>query len=298
MAFDKNNTPGWMKVVIVAFAVILVVSMCLPFFSSCSFNSGNASQQAEESDQQSDSTANTTTVAAVKQKYSGIISSQEQKLADNPANTTAMASLGNNYMDMANAMRAASDYSGNEDQVEEAFATAADYYGQYLAKETSQAVSVDHAVCLFYGGKADEGLAELTAYVEGDGADYAQAWFNLGVMHYTGETPDYAAAVEAFNKAAEIDSDGSAGVSMTAQIYAQLAQNALDGQSSDSDDSAEADSSSAEGTAGAGSSGAEASADADAADAQKDDEKATGDASSDKAADDADAQKDADSATK
>ena len=298
MAFDKNNTPGWMKVVIVAFAVILVVSMCLPFFSSCSFNSDNASQQAEESDQQTDSTANTTTVAAVKQKYSGIITSQEQKLADNPANTTAMASLGNNYMDMANAMRAASDYSGNEDQVEEAFATAADYYGQYLAKETSQAVSVDHAVCLFYGGKADEGLAELTAYVEGDGADYAMAWFNLGVMHYTGETPDYAAAVEAFNKAAELDSDGSAGVSMTAQIYAQLAQNALDGQSSDSDDSAEADSSSAEGTADAGSSDAEASADADAADAQEDDEKADNDASSDKAADDADAQKDADSATK
>ena len=291
MAFDKNNTPGWMKVVIVAFAVILVVSMCLPFFSSCSFNSGNSSQQAEESDQQADSTANTTTVAAVKQKYSGIITSQEQKLADNPANTTAMASLGNNYMDMANAMRAASDYSGNEDQVEEAFATAADYYGQYLAKETSQAVSVDHAVCLFYGGKADEGLAELTAYVEGDGADYAMAWFNLGVMHYTGETPDYAAAVEAFNKAAELDSDGSAGVSMTAQIYAQLAQNALDGQSSDSDDSAE-------GTADAGSSGTEASADADAADAQKDDEKAAGEASSDKAADDADAQKGTDSATK
>lgn len=287
MAFDKNNTPGWMKVVIVAFAVILVVSMCLPFFSSCSFNSDNAPQQAEESDQQTDSTTNTTTVAAVKQKYSGIISSQEQKLADNPDNTTAMASLGNNYMDMANAMRAASDYSGNEDQVEEAFATAADYYGQYLAKETSQAVSVDHAVCLFYGGKADEGLAELTAYVESDGADYAMAWFNLGVMHYTGETPDYAAAVEAFNKAAELDSDGSAGVSMTAQIYAQLAQNALDGQNSDSDDAADADSSSADGAA-----------DADAADAQKDDEKATGEASSDKAADGADAQKDAGSATK
>ena len=262
MAFDKNNTPGWMKVVIVAFAVILVVSMCLPFFSSCSFNSGNASQQDEESDQQADSTTNTTTVAAVKQQYSGVISNLEKKLADNPDNTTAMASLGNNYKDMANAMRAASDYSGNEDQVEEAFATAADYYDQYLAKETSQAVSVDHAVCLFYGGKADEGLAELTAYVEGDGADYAMAWFNLGVMHYTGETPDYAA---------ELDSDGSAGVSMTAQIYAQLAQNALDGQSSDSEDAADADSSSAEGAADAGSADAETSADADSADAQKDD---------------------------
>ena len=103
MAFDKNNTPGWMKVVIVAFAVILVVSMCLPFFSSCSFNSGNASQQAEESDQQADSTTNTTTVAAVKQQYSGVISNLEKKLADNPDNTTAMASLGNNYKDMANA---------------------------------------------------------------------------------------------------------------------------------------------------------------------------------------------------
>ena len=276
MAFDKNNTPGWMKVVIVAFAVILVVSMCLPFFSSCSFNSGNASQQAEESDQQADSTTNTTTVAAVKQQYSGVISNLEKKLADNPDNTTAMANLGNNYMDMANAMRAASDYSGNEDQVEEAFATAADYYGQYLAKETSQAVNVDHAVCLFYGGKADEGLTELTAYVEGDGADYAMAWFNLGIMHYT----------------------GSAGVSMTAQIYAQLAQNALDGQSSDSEDAADADSSSVEGAADAGSADVETSADADSADAQKDDEKAAGDASGDKADDSAKTEKEADSATK
>ena len=124
------------------------------------------------------------------------------------------------------------------------------------------------------------------------------AWFNLGIMHYTGETPDYAAAVEAFNKAAELDSDGSAGVSMTAQIYAQLAQNALDGQSSDSEGAADADSSSAEGAADAGSADAEASADAGSADAQKDDEKAAGDASGDKADDSAKTEKEADSATK
>ena len=124
------------------------------------------------------------------------------------------------------------------------------------------------------------------------------AWFNLGVMHYTGETPDYAAAVEAFNKAAELDSDGTAGVSMTAQIYAQLAQNALDGQGSDSEDAADADSSSAEGAADAGSADAETSADADSADAQKDDEKAAGVASGDKADDSAKTEKEADSATK
>ncbi len=245
MAFDKNNTSTWMKVVIVVFAVILVVSMCLPFFSSCSFNSGNDAQESDDTEQQSTSAA-TTTVASVKAQYSGVISNLEQKLADNPDNTTAMASLGNNYMDMASAMRSASDYSDNADEVEAAYAKAAEYYEQYLAKESSQAVSVDHAICLFYGGKADEGVSELAEYVKGDGADYAMAWFNLGIMHYTGDTPDYAAAVEEFNKAAELDSDGSAGVSLNAQIYSQLAQNALDAQnSSDEDASSDGDASDA-----------------------------------------------------
>ena len=238
MAFDKNNTSTWMKVVIVFFAVILVVSMCVPFFSSCSFNSGDDAQESDDTEQQSTSTA-ATTVASVKAQYSGVISNLEQKLADNPDNTTAMASLGNNYMDMASAMRSASDYSDNADEVEAAYAKAAEYYEQYLAKESSQAVSVDHAICLFYGGKADEGVSELAEYVKGDGADYAMAWFNLAIMHYTSDTPDYAAAVEEFNKAAELDSDGSAGVAVNAQIYSQLAQSALDAQNKSDDDATE-----------------------------------------------------------
>ena len=256
MAFDKNNTSTWMKVVIVVFAVILVVSMCLPFFSSCSFNSGNDAQESDDTEQESASTA-TTTVASVKAQYSGVISNLEQKLADNPDNTTAMASLGNNYMDMASAMRSASDYSDNADEVEAAYAKAAEYYEQYLAKESSQAVSVDHAICLFYGGKADEGVSELAEYVEGDGGDYAMAWFNLGIMHYTGDTPDYESAVEEFNKAAELDPDGSAGVSLNAQIYSQLAQNALDAQnSSDEDASSDGDASDASGEGAAASDAA------------------------------------------
>lgn len=239
MAFDKNNTSTWMKVVIVIFAVILVVSMCVPFFSSCSFNSADTSQDSDDAEQQATTDAAATTVASVKAQYAGVISNLEQKLADDAGNTTAMASLGNNYMDMAAAMRSASDYSDNTDEVEAAYAKAADYYEQYLAKASSQAVSVDHAICLFYGGKADEGISELAEYVKGDGADYAMAWFNLAIMHYTSDTPDYAAAVEEFNKAAELDSDGSAGVAVNAQIYSQLAQSALDAQNKSDDDATE-----------------------------------------------------------
>ncbi len=240
MAFDKNNTSTWMKVVIVVFAVILVVSMCLPFFSSCSFNSTDASQDSDDTAQQSSSAA-AATVASVKAQYSGVISNLEQKLADDADNTTAMASLGNNYMDMAAAMRSASDYSDNTDEVEAAYAKAAEYYEQYLAKASSQAVSVDHAICLFYGGKADEGVSELAEYVKAGGADYAMAWYNLGIMHYTSDTPDYEAAVEEFNKAAELDSDGTAGVAPNAQIYAQLAQSALDAQNTNGEDASDAD---------------------------------------------------------
>ncbi len=237
MAFDKNHTSTGMKVVIVLFAVILVVSMCVPFISSCTVT-GSSADSSDSSDT-STSTA-TTTVASVKQQYSSIISSLEDKLAADEDNTTAMASLGNNYMDMAAAMRSASDASDNSDEVEAAYAKAAEYYEQYLVKASSQAVTVDHAVCLFYGGSADEAVSELSEYVQGDGAEYAMAWYNLAIMHYTGDTPDYASAVEEFNKAAELDSDGSAGINVYAQVYAQLAQSSLDAENEESDDSADA----------------------------------------------------------
>ncbi len=258
MAFDKNHTSTGMKVVIVLFAVILVVSMCVPFISSCTVT-GSSADSSDSSDT-STSTA-TTTVASVKQQYSSIISSLEDKLAADEDNTTAMASLGNNYMDMAAAMRSASDASDNSDEVEAAYAKAAEYYEQYLAKASSQAVTVDHAVCLFYGGSADEAVSELSEYVQGDGAEYAMAWYNLAIMHYTGDTPDYASAVEEFNKAAELDSDGSAGINMYAQIYAQLAQSSLDAENEESDDSADADTTSETSTDADAASDATADAD-------------------------------------
>ena len=93
MAFDKNHTSTGMKVVIVLFAVILVVSMCVPFISSCSVT--DASSDSSDSSDSSTATT-TTTVASVKQQYSSILSSLESKLDADENNTTAMASLGNN----------------------------------------------------------------------------------------------------------------------------------------------------------------------------------------------------------
>ncbi len=283
MAFDKNHTSTGMKVVIVLFAVILVVSMCVPFISSCTVT-GSSADSSDSSDT-STSTA-TTTVASVKQQYSSIISSLEDKLAADEDNTTAMASLGNNYMDMAAAMRSASDASDNSDEVEAAYAKAAEYYEQYLAKASSQAVTVDHAVCLFYGGSADEAVSELSEYVQGDGAEYAMAWYNLAIMHYTGDTPDYASAVEEFNKAAELDSDGSAGINVYAQVYAQLAQNSLDAENEESDDSADADTTSEtsadadEAATATSSTGAGVDAAEDEADSEGDEAAATSTTSS------------------
>lgn len=234
MAFDKNHTSTAQKVVIIFFAVILVASLCLPFFSSCSAPAGQG--QGDAAGNTADDVSapvSATTVAGVRSKYSSVISSLESKLEADPQNTTAMASLGNNYMDMASELSQASDAADNPEAANDAYAKAIEYYDAYLGLADSSAVRVDRAVCLFYSDHADEAIADLTAFVEGDGADFAMAWFNLGVMHYS--QGDYEASIEEFQKAVDLDADGSMGVAGTAAFYQSFAQAMIDAQAQEQD---------------------------------------------------------------
>lgn len=279
MAFDKNNTSLGMKVIIVIFAVVLVLSLCLPFFSSCSNTAGTTSADDAST---ADSGTAATTVAGVQEQYASLVDSLTARLEDDPESLTYLANLGNTYMDMGVAMLSATDASDNEETVDETFSTAVSYYDDYLAAaegddaataDSVSAVTVDRTVCLFYAGEEDQAIEDLTAFLD-ETPDYTMGWYNLGSFYY--QQGEYDLASEAYNKVVELDPDNESGALAYAQIYLSLIQS-IQESAAESDEADAAD---------------DGTADTDAADDADTGDNATDDgteADADGAADDADA---------
>lgn len=292
MAFDKNNTSLFMKIVIIIFAVILVLSLCLPFFSSCSATPSTT----QDDGAQSDSSTEASTVAEIQAQYASLIESLEGKLADDPDNLTHLASLGNNYMDEGVDMKSASDAADNEETIAEVFSKAVGYYDDYLEAaaagdadaDSVSAVTVDRAVCLFYSGEEDQAIADLSSFLE-ETDDYVMGWYNLGAFY--SQQGDNDQAKEAFNKVIELDPDNESGIVSYAQLQLAIieaSEEAAAEEETDDADGAEEES--------ADEGAADETADvADEADATTDDGDAAGDADAD--ADEADAETDGADAT-
>ena len=291
MAFDKNNTSLFMKIVIIIFAVILVLSLCLPFFSSCSATPSTT----QDDSAQSDSSSEASTVAEIQAQYARLIESLEGKLADDPDNLTHLASLGNNYMDEGVDMKSASDAADNEETIAEVFSKAVGYYDDYLEAaaagdadaDSVSAVTVDRAVCLFYSGEEDQAIADLSSFLE-ETDDYVMGWYNLGAFY--SQQGDNDQAKEAFNKVIELDPDNESGIVSYAQLQLAIIEASEEAAEEETDDADGAEEESAdEGAADTQTDGA------DDADATADDGDAAGDTDAD--ADEADAETDGADAT-
>ncbi len=242
MAFDKNHTSLFMKVVIIFFAVVLVVSLCLPFFSGCAQRSGTAPvDEAQDTNPNASSASNT--VSGVEAQYSSLISSLTQKLDDNPDSLAYLANLGNAYMNSALAMAAASDAASFAEKVEASYASAVGYYDRYLeaaSKDSSSAdqesintVTLKRALCQFNMGEEETAIQEVEDLLNAQ-PDYAMGWYELGTLYEQQGNSEEARA--AYNKAVEADGEEGSAASLNAQfrlmildaIDAQNAENATD----------------------------------------------------------------------
>lgn len=240
MAFDKNNMPVGMQVVVVIFAVILILSLCLPFFSSCNRPEvpGEAATE-QEAEEQVVEQAEPSTVADIDAAFQPQLASLRAKLESDPGNLAALGNLGNVCMDWGTSLQQASD-AGTEEaasHIEDVFMTAVSYYDQYLDQDPeSRAVRVDRACCEYYAGDEEGGIADLEAFVAEDGS-FSPAWFNLGLFKY--QQGDLDAALEAFNKSVEADAAESFGVAMMGQVYAQLVQSQIESAAAEEQATAE-----------------------------------------------------------
>lgn len=260
MASSNKGVSTPMKVIIIVFAVILVISLCLPFFSSCS----NGSTDSSDSTTDASTSSDTKTAAQIDEDNQGIVDSITSKHADDPTSLAALGALGNAYMDWGNSLQQASDASDVADHVKDVYNQAIDYYDQYLAqKDDSNSVRVNRAICQYYAGDEDGAVGALESFTH-DNPDFSPAWMNLGVFYeQKGRSDDARAAYSAC-----VDADAKDSYNLS--TYAQLRVAIMDAYSASASASSSADadassSSSARDAAKASTRRSEASASSDAA---------------------------------
>lgn len=225
MAFDKNNTPLGMKIVIVIFALILILTLCLPFFSSCSNTKTTGPTSTDEGQEtQTTSGPELATVAQIDAAYSTEIASIQARLASDPQNLAAIANMGNTYMDWGIDLQSAEDAADYEEHIAATFQEAVTWYDKYLESNRSNAVVVDRACCMYYAGDPEGGLAELEAFVQENDA-FSPAWANLGIFYY--QDGRYAEARDAFQKGYEADAADAYGVGYYCQVYTSICESII-----------------------------------------------------------------------
>lgn len=230
---NTSNMTFGMKVVIVIFAVILVLSLMLPFFSSC--GKANTAQQNDPSQVDQN---NVKTASDVDATYSAKVRSYSAQLDKNPDDLLALANMGNTYMEWGEALRGAADGEvGQSSHIRDIFGAAVPYFSAYLDHQDSNAVRVYAAVSKFYSGDEQGAIDELENFTA-ENPDFSPAWYNLGVFYQ--QQHRYSEANDAYNSAISADEIDSYNMG-TYSSYALQVLSALEDAENNNDLSASLD---------------------------------------------------------
>ncbi len=228
MAFDRNHTSTGMKLVIIIFAVVLVVSLMLPSLSAL-LSSSQAPQQAQEQ--------NVATEQAIPQSASQIddyykpsIESIEKRLEQDPENVALLNDKANAYFDWAMSRSYLSVSDEDKAKTKEVFAQAVTVYDQVLAKASSNSASVDRAIAEYYSGEQEAAIKSLEDFTADAGANFAPAWANLAMFY---EKIDKNKALETYNKALDLVGNGNESL----KEFVNARKQALEAADTDSSDS-------------------------------------------------------------
>ena len=215
------------KVIIIAFAIIMALSMMLPSFASI-FSSQSEDTSSEEASTESSSTDTSSTddssssddtttadlegvpenLQSTASKYYSTVASLESKLEGDPNNLATLLNLAQDYMSWGYTSLSSSSTDEETSYSTGLLEKAIEYYDRYLALNDSSAAKVDRALCEYYAGDSDAALADLIQ-ITTDDPDYGPAWANLGMLYESSGDTDK--ATEAYQKAEETDPDDEYG---------------------------------------------------------------------------------------
>lgn len=187
----------FVKVVIIIFCVLLVLTLMLPSLSSILGKGQKNQQQA----QQQTSEQKLPTVDELNASYQASIKSLDERLQSDPQNTTLLTNIADAYYTWGQQVMALNQINGQpetDDTVKNAFTQAVSYYDKVIALTPSNTVSANRALSLYYAGDKEQGMKDMETLAQ-SATDYPMAYVNLGMMQQ--ESGDVNAALQSYDKA-------------------------------------------------------------------------------------------------
>lgn len=218
MAFDKNHMSTGMKAVVVIFAVILVFTLMLPSLSAL-VSKKDQEQQADQPKQEQ--TEGPKSAEDVNNIYQPAVDSLERRLQQNPDNVAILNDLARAYFDWGVRLSFFATDEATLQKRSEVFVKSVEAYDKLLAISPSNTTVVDRSLALYYSGDVTGAINALEEFTQKT-TDFAPAWANLGMYYQTLGMNDK--AKEAYQKAADLDADGSLGI----KSYAEQRINEID----------------------------------------------------------------------
>ncbi len=205
------------KIVIIAFAAILALSMMVPSLAGL-FGADASTSQAPASIEELDA------------RYTEITEPLEQKIARDPDDMESVRALAQAYMNWGYNVSYLAAVDAETSHANELFSKALQLFDAYLDTdpEDSGQIKVDRALCLLYAGETSNAREALEAITEED-PENAVAWANLGLVYeIVGDTEQ---ARNAYSAAIEHDPDNEQG----AKAYASSRLLSINNSSSGSE---------------------------------------------------------------
>jgi tetratricopeptide (TPR) repeat protein len=178
MALNKSQTSLWMKILIIALAIMMAMLVLLPGITSMMTPSNIPSGQSTNAS----GTPSPTSFEGIAQQFSGQVAANEAAVTASPKDFKALVAQANTYFDWALTVRQTQALA-NQGLDQSLWKNAASYYQRALAvnPKVDPAVMTDYAIVLHYSGNDKAAIAEVSKVLKVQ-PDFAQANLNRGVF--------------------------------------------------------------------------------------------------------------------
>lgn len=234
---EKDGKKKLTSIIIIAFAVLMALSMTLPSLAQIFASHTNQAdkqaqteaakkkQNAEAGSASQTEAADTTTVDGIMKLYSTDIARHEKALEKDKNSLVELLQCGKTYMEAGGKAASVAKTDDDAKKVVTLFDQAKGYFDRYLALQDAVTVRVDRALCDLYEGNIENGITALKkltdAAPQDAGSEYGYAYMYLGIAYQA--KGDTNSAKAAYQQAQKLDPNDEFGArSMAVTRLAQL----------------------------------------------------------------------------
>jgi tetratricopeptide (TPR) repeat protein len=220
MALNKAQTSLWMKILIIALAIMMGMLVLLPGITSIMSPSNTTTGQSTNTS----GTASPTSYEGIAQKFAGQVQANEAAVTSKPKDFKTLVAQANTYFDWALTVRQTQALA-DQGLDQPLWKNAVSYYERALAvsPKLDPAVTTDYAIVLHYSGNDKQAVVVVDKVLKAQ-PNFAQANLNRGV--FAESLNDTATAVTYYGKYVKLNPTSDA----SSLAYAKSRLAALQGK--------------------------------------------------------------------